>query len=131
MFDVKEGFMFSNSVDGNSKLEEYDWRISRMDSDAKKVSNRAKTVKEEFNENEEATIKKLLNDLNSRVCFGFEFQPETDDRLEVKSYISKRFANKFRWYPFRYANGQWALDTSSEFEGWRSQLKKLIKGTIV
>lgn len=65
-------------------------------------------------------ITKLLNTKN---CFDFEYEPQTDDFLKIKVADNK-------WLAFRYQVNEWQEDESTKFEGWRHQLENYLSGKI-
>jgi hypothetical protein len=71
----------------------------------------------------ETYIKKVIvEQLNSRNCFDFDYEPIDGDFLEVKVGD--------KWHGFSCSKGNWTEITNHPYNTWREHLKKLKRGII-
>lgn len=124
MCDLSQGFKLC-SCDGDKLTnQEIGWVLQRRDPRKKICRIMGKPFVYQMNTSEKQLKSKTLQALNQRNCFDFDYQPQEDDFLKIKSSAYDL------WMAFRYQKGLWQADSSTKFNAWRQQLEKHQKGSI-
>lgn len=74
---------------------------------------------------EKNTKMEIAQKLNASNCFDFEYQPQEDDFLQIRTG-----QGKFTWYAYRFVKGKWQEDNSTSFDAWRMELEDYEQGKI-
>ncbi|MCP4442685.1 MAG: hypothetical protein GY810_27585 [Aureispira sp.] len=123
MCDLTKGFKLCSCDEEQLKREDIGWRLQRVDPNREMVYRKGRASIHTFNLEQETLRNKIVQDLNYQNCFDFDFEPQQDDRLQIK------FA-EHQWFAYRYQNGQWQKDDSTSLDGWRSLLDNHKNGKI-
>lgn len=107
------------------EYHEIDWLLRRKEKGEQGPKILGKAFIPQLSEKELKTRAQLLDLLNSNNCFDFEYQPQTDDFLRIRT--GKKPDN---WLAFRYQNKAWQIDESTKFATWRQQLGPFLEGKI-
>jgi hypothetical protein len=67
----------------------------------------------------------IIVQLNQRNCFDFDYTPNTNDRLSIRTQT-----DTMTWVHFRYQSPQWKVDESTKFSAWRQKSESYKKGPI-
>ncbi|MCP4437711.1 MAG: hypothetical protein GY810_02100 [Aureispira sp.] len=123
MCDLTKGFKLCSCDGEQLKQEDIGWVLQRLDA-SKEIAYRIGSVAiHHLDEKEETLRNNIEEQLNTQNCFDFNFQPKQDDRLQIKY-------SAHQWFAYRYKEGQWQIDTSTSFDGWRSQLEPFKDGKL-
>ncbi|MCP4442686.1 MAG: hypothetical protein GY810_27590 [Aureispira sp.] len=116
MCDLTKGFKLCSCDEEQLKQEDIGWVLHRVDRDRPIQHKRGRAAIKRFN-GKEATLRNNIEEyLNAQNCFDFDFQPQKDDRIQIKYKDDT-------WFAYRYQKGQWQKDDSTSLSSWRSQLE--------
>lgn len=123
MCSIKDGFKLCTC--NNIKKKDADWILERHVK-THPINDIMGTWIPNFLElDDELRVAKIIDELNSRNCFDFEYKPV------AKDYLSFCFNRKNNlWAYFVFMNKRWVEDEGSPFEDWKQQLKTYKLGKI-
>lgn len=122
MCDHKE-FILCSCNGENLPQDQIGWTLERRDANRPLQMIMGMPAMVFFNSQEENTKNIILNLLNSKNCFDFEYKPKEDDFLQIRTGNGQ-----FKWFSYRFVEGKWTNDNSTSFDTWRTQLFKFEKG---
>jgi len=67
----------------------------------------------------------IVEQLNQRNCFDFDYTPNTNDRLSIRTQT-----DTITWVHFHYQSSKWKIDESTKFSTWRQKSESYKKGHI-
>lgn len=129
MCDLDKEFKLCTCAGEKLEIDDIDWILYRVDNSLPILHRKGKVKIQEYTNKEEKTKDKIVEELNDRNCFDFDFEPRTDDFIRMR--IKKKALGKGDvWAAFRFGDHKWRKDASSSLAGWRSQLFKFNNGKI-
>lgn len=124
MCDLSNGFKLCSCDGDQLKPEEIGWTLRRKDENKEIQNIRGKPFVPKFDLDEQQLKTTVAQALNERNCFDFEYQPQEDD------FLSIRTKRENIWFAFRYKKGRWQEDNSTKFNSWRQQLEQYKVGIV-
>lgn len=123
MCNLDQGFILCSCQGEDLQPEQIGWTLERHHPDRpiKLLMGMAPMVR--FWGKEPQIRLFILQMLNQSNCFDFDYMPQENDFLEIRSQPGGR-----TWYAYRFRSGAWQLDDSTPFDGWRTQLAPLYRG---
>ncbi|WMX13849.1 MULTISPECIES: hypothetical protein [unclassified Aureispira] len=124
MCNLNQGFKLCSCDSDQLTPDEIGWILERKNAVKQASSLRGKPFIYKMNQSEQALKSEVVQQLNQRNCFDFDYQPQEDDFLRIRGN------KKSFWMAFRYQQGRWEEDESTKFNRWRQQLENYNKGII-
>lgn len=125
MCDLTKEFKLCSCDGANLSPSEIGWILRRKNEQKEIRLIQGKPAIQKLSENETQLKTAITQQLNERNCFDFEYTPQTDDFLTIKTTEPQTI-----WFAFRYQQGEWKEDDSTEFSHWRMQLEAYQEGKI-
>lgn len=124
MCDLSKGFKLCSCDGDKLSTKEIGWILRRKNENKEVQHIKGKPFIPIMSLDEKQLKTAVVQALNEQNCFDFEYQPQEDDFLKIKT---KR---ENIWFAFRYKKGRWQEDDSTKFNSWRQQLEQYKTGII-
>ena len=126
MCKLEDGFKLCTCLDEKGIEAEPDapvWRLRRINPLLPEKRRIGKFRFSALTMHEEERREKILEQLNQRNCFDFDYSPQKDDHLMIKFSGSD-----FLSYRYNELSNSWEIDHTPPFVGWKTQLERLDNG---
>jgi hypothetical protein len=125
MCDLTQEFILCSCGEENLADEKVGWILKRTNEDLLYETRKGMPAVNFLTEDQKEVQVSIVQRLNSSNCFDFDYEPQNDDFLRIKTSQNKRI-----WYAFRFYYGEWMEDNSTSYDGWKSQLENHKIGKI-
>lgn len=123
MCDLQNGFKLCACDEKKLEQKDIGWGLQRVAPNRTITYRKGRAAVQKFNIKEEDLRNKIMQELNAQNCFDFEFEPQENDRLQIRY-------KENNWFAYRYQKGQWQKDNSTSLDGWRSLLENHKNGVL-
>ena len=127
MCKVEDGFKFCTCLDEKGIETEPDalvWTLGRINPQLPHRGLRGRCMPNRLTKDDKELSTQILEAINSRNCFDFEYSPQKNDNLHIR-------LSSGRVLSFRYKSDCWQVDKSDRFASWKSKLERLNDGKII
>ena len=129
MCKLEDGFKLCTCLDEKGIEADSDafiWQLRRVNPRRPERMLIGKCLPNILTQNDEDLRIKILEQLNQRDCFDFDYSPQQDDQLTIElknnNYLSYRYSNQ---------SNSWEADKSGVFAVWKSRLEQFDNGKII
>lgn len=127
MCDIKDGFKLC-TCEEKLHIQEIGWVLKRTNDTLPLAYRKGRAVIPRYNANEKELQTLILNNLNSRNSFDFDYTPHDNDLITIKARANDK--SECQWYAYRFQRNKWNIDTSDSLAAWKTQLEKFKEGIV-
>jgi len=127
MCTLEDGFKLC-TCDEKLTASNIGWILKRTNATLPLHHRKGRAVLPRYNQQAQVLQALILENLNDKNCFDFDYIPRENDYICIKAKASNK--TESQWFGYRFQRNCWQVDSSDSLAAWKTQLEEYKNGVV-